>query len=72
MLMNVFFLFTYIRTKKYPHAKQLDKNVASPAPAAPILKPQGKIKIGSRIMFRKHPLMVHMLAWRESPSDRTM
>ena len=52
-------------------ATQLERKVASPAPAAPIFRPQGRMKMGSRIMLRKQPLMVPMLAWRELPSART-
>ena len=40
----------------------MDKNVAQPAPAAPISNPQGMIKIGSSTMFSKQPLMVPTLA----------
>ena len=50
----------------------MPRKVASPAPAAPISRPQGRMKIGSRIMFRTHPLMVPILAWKVAPSDRTM
>ena len=53
-------------------ATQLEIKVAKPAPAAPILNPQGKTKIGSRIIFRAQPLIVPMLAWSEEPSDRTI
>ena len=64
-------LLTYSRIKKYRHAAQLDKKVARPAPAAPICSPQGRIKIGSRRMFRRHPLIVPMLACKEEPSALT-
>lgn len=68
---NVFPRFTYRRTKKYRQATQLDKKVAHPAPAAPIPSPHGIMKIGSRIIFRKQPLIVPMLACRAAPSERT-
>ena len=68
---NVFPRFTYRRTKKYRQATQLDKKVAHPAPAAPIPSPHGIMKIGSRIIFRKQPLIVPMLACRADPSERT-
>ena len=55
----------------YGQAAQLERNVARPAPAAPIFSPQGRMKMGSKSMFRKQPLMVPMLAWREAPSERT-
>ena len=48
------------------------KNVARPAPAAPMFKPQGRMKMGSRIIFSTQPLMVPMLAWTEAPSLRTI
>ena len=43
-------------------ATQLDKNVASPAPAAPMPSPHGIMKMGSSKMFSRHPLMVPTLA----------
>ena len=43
-----------------------------PAPAAPILRPQGMMKIGSKAMFSRQPLMAPMLAWRDAPSERTI
>ena len=49
----------------------MDKKVARPAPAAPMLSPQGMIKIGSSTILRRHPLMVPILAWRDAPSERT-
>ena len=49
----------------------MDRKVARPAPAAPMWKPQGRMKMGSRMMLSRQPLMVPMLAWREAPSDRT-
>ena len=62
---------THSRTKKYRQATQLEMQVARPAPVAPMWKPQGRIKMGSRMMLSRHPLMVPMLAWREAPSERT-
>ena len=59
-------------TRKYRQAMQLERKVARPAPAAPMLRPQGRIKMGSSTMFRMHPLMVPMLACRGLPSLRTM
>ena len=50
----------------------MERNVASPAPAAPILSPHGRMKMGSRMIFNRQPLMVPTLAWREAPSERTI
>ena len=52
-------------------ATQLDKKVARPAPAAPMFSPHGRINMGSRIIFNRHPLMVPILAWSDAPSDLT-
>ena len=52
-------------------AAQLERKVAHPAPSAPISSPHGSMKIGSRIIFRKQPLMVPMLACIAAPSERT-
>ena len=53
---------TYSSMKKYRQAAQLDRKVASPAPAAPRLKPQGRMKIGSSSILSTQPLMVPALA----------
>ena len=58
-------------TKKYRQATQLERKAASPAPPAPISKPQGRMKTGSSTMLSRHPLMVPMLACIAEPSDRT-
>ena len=62
---------TYNSTKKYRQATTLERKVANPAPAAPMSNPQGRIKMGSRMMFKRHPLMVPMLACKADPSART-
>ena len=49
----------------------MERKVASPAPAAPIPNPQGRIKIGSRIIFIMQPLIVPILACTAAPSDRS-
>ena len=61
-------LRTAMSTRKYTHAAQLDRNVAKPAPAAPIPKP--RMQMGSRMMLSRQPLMVPMLAWSVAPSER--
>ena len=67
----VFFRLINNKIKKYRHATQLERNVASPAPAAPRFNPHGIIKIGSNMIFNKQPLIVPTLAWRDDPSERT-
>ena len=62
MLTQVVPRFTNRYTRKYPRAHTLEMQVARPAPAAPISKPQGRMKMGSSTMLRRHPLMVPMLA----------
>ena len=57
--------------KKYRHAAQLERNVASPAPAAPMPKPHGRMNSGSRIIFKRHPLIVPTLACKDAPSALT-
>ena len=54
------------------HATQFDRKVASPAPAAPMSNPHGSMKIGSSTIFKRHPLMVPILAWNAEPSARTI
>ena len=44
--------------------------VANPAPAAPIFKPKGRIKNGSRMIFSRQPLIAPILAIIERPSAR--
>ena len=68
---NVCFLLSIIKTIKYKQAIQLDINVAIPAPATPIFKYCGNTKNGSNIIFKKHPLIVPILACSEAPSERT-
>ena len=58
--------------KKYPQAAQLERKVASPAPAAPMFSPWGRMKMGSSTIFSRQPLMVPTLAWRVLPSERTI
>ena len=59
---QVVFLRAKSSTKKYRQATQLERKVASPAPSAPMPRPQGMMKKGSRMIFRMQPLMVPTLA----------
>ena len=63
--------FTASKAKKYRQATQLERNVANPAPSAPMFRPQGRMKTGSSAMLSKQPLMVPMLACMAAPSERT-
>ena len=60
-------VFDEVLLGRHPHQRMgrttdLDRKVAKPAPAAPIFRPQGRIKTGSSRIFRKQPLMVPMPA----------
>ena len=50
----------------------MERQVAMAAPTEPKFSPQGRMKRGSSRMFRRHPLIVPMLAWRAAPSERIM